>query len=156
MHAIEVAVDHLDEKDADQRPAPGHASPRELIHHLADSELHEALNLRRLLLERTPVLSYWDGTHAPERLHYERSIESSLAAFQAVARASIDVLHSLTEEQWRRDGKLQHPWPFTVEDWLEAHVKRVHTGLMLFLNAQSGGRVIADPDDLEAHWLREG
>jgi hypothetical protein len=147
VHAVLVAVDHISEVELDVRPTPRHWSAREAVHHLADAELHEGTNLRRMLAENTPVLVPWDPAHYVERLHYDRPIAVSLDAFRATATANIELLESLTEAQWRREGNQQKPWHLTVESWLADHVTEVHNRLMMLLNAPAGGRVIEDPKD---------
>jgi hypothetical protein len=91
------------------------------------------------------VLVHFDEVHYAERLHYDRPIELALEVFQANSLANIELLQSLSEEQWRREGNQQKPWPLTVEGWLEDEVLHVHNRLMQIVNAPAGGRVITDP-----------
>jgi hypothetical protein len=145
IQAVTVALDHLSETDLDRRPLPEARSARELIHLLFEEELHESISLRRMLAENEPVLHSWDKDRYIERLHSGRPIAAAFTGFRAVALANIDLLGYLTEEQWRREGNQQRPWPQTVEAWLEDRVTALHNDLMHILNAPSGGRAIADP-----------
>ena len=151
VHAVGVGLDHLSIEELDVRPIEKAWSPREVVHHLADAEMHEGVNLRRMLVERTPVLIVWDPEHYAERLHYNRPIEVSLEAFNAVANANLELLRSLTDDQWRRDGNQQRPWTLTVEAWLDDHVTHLHNRLMQILNAPTGGRVISDHEHEARH-----
>jgi hypothetical protein len=146
VSAVLVSIDHVAEDELDVRPTPKAWSARQVVHHLAGSELHEAIRLRRMLAENRPVLVPWDGAHDDERLHYNRPILVDLEAFKATALSNIELLHALTDEQWRREGNQQKPWSLTVESWLEENVTHVHDHLMQILNAPSGGRAIPDPD----------
>jgi len=146
VSAVLVSIDHVAEDELDMRPTAHGWSVRQVVHHLAGSELHEAIRLRRMLAENRPVLVPWDGAHDAERLHYDRPVGVDLDAFKAAALSNIELLQVLTDEQWRREGNQQKPWSLTVESWLEENVTHVHDHLMQILNAPSGGRVIADPD----------
>jgi hypothetical protein len=44
--AVAEAVQGVSEKELDAQPAPGKWSPREIVHHLADSEMTSAIRLR--------------------------------------------------------------------------------------------------------------
>ncbi|HLG12381.1 MAG TPA: DinB family protein [Dehalococcoidia bacterium] len=147
VRAVLVAVDHVSEADLDVRPDAKSWPARQVVHHLADASMHQGISLRRMLAENTPVLVPFDESHFAERLHYNRPVEASLDAFRANSFANIELLESLTEEQWRRAGNQQKPWPLTIEGWLEEEVLHIHNRLMQIVNAPAGGRVIADPDE---------
>lgn len=144
LNAVAVALDHLAEADLDLVPAPGASSARQVVHHLADAELHEAITLRRMLAENMPLLQDWDSELYARRLSYARPIRTSLESFRAVAASNIELLRLLTPEQWRREGNQHKPWTLTVEGWLEDRVGEIHNDLMQILNAPTGGRAISN------------
>ena len=145
IRAVAVAVDHLSEEDLDVKPDAKSWSARQVIHHLADASMHQGISLRRMLAENTPVLVPLDENHYAERLHYDRPVEVSLDAFRANSVANVELLEAITNDQWRREGNQQKPWPLTIDGWLEDEVLHVHNRLMQIINAPTGGRVIADP-----------
>ena len=49
------ALAGIGEAELDAREAPGEWSPREVVHHLADSEMTSAIRLRRLIVEERPL-----------------------------------------------------------------------------------------------------
>ena len=59
---VAAALEGASDKDLDSRPAPGKWSAREIVHHLADSEMTSAVRLR--LLGRAAWRGFPD---APER-----------------------------------------------------------------------------------------
>jgi hypothetical protein len=145
--AIVVAMGHVPESDLDKRPTPQLPSARQVIHYLADCELQDSINLRRMLAENTPVLHHWDHERYAERLHYDRPVSASLAAFESLAHANLELLELLTEAQWRREAKDQRPWNITVDNWLDEKVRDLNNSFMEIINAPTGGRVIEDHHD---------
>ena len=147
IDAVTVALDHTPEDKLDARPEPKAWSAREVTHYLADFEMHEGVCLRRMLLENTPVLERWDPPpYVLERLHYHRPIHESLAVFTACGVSNVDLIKTLSEDQWRRQGNIQRPWTISFENWLEENVAQLHNRLMQIINAPTGGRVITDTE----------
>jgi len=147
VDAMFVALDHIPEDMLDERPEPKARSAREIIHHLAESELQESGRLRRILAENIPVLHHWNAEQYAARLHYDRPVARSMELFRAAALANVELLQCLTNDQWRRAGNIQKPWSLTIEDWLMEQVNTVHNLLMDVINAPHGGRAIPDPHD---------
>ena len=116
-------------------PASRDWSARQVVHHLADAEMMEAIHLRRMLAENTPVLHQWDTERYAERLHYDRPIALALEAFKATALVNIELLERLQDQEWKREGNQERPWPLSVENWLEEKVAHIHQRLMQILNA---------------------
>src|ERR1700692_3150419 len=59
-------------------------SAREIVHHLADSEMTSAIRLRRLLAEDNPVIGGYDeGAFARVLRYADRPIEAALDALSA-------------------------------------------------------------------------
>src|SRR6266850_772863 len=83
------------DEDLDARPAPGKWTAREVVHHLADSEMTGAVRLRLLLAVDNPQIQGYDQDEFARRLFYDRPIEASLDAFKT-ARA-----HSASPIRWR-------------------------------------------------------
>ncbi|MBI2162705.1 MAG: DinB family protein [candidate division NC10 bacterium] len=54
---VSQALQGVSEQELDARPAPGKWSAREIVHHLADSEMTSAIRLRRLIAEDRPMWS---------------------------------------------------------------------------------------------------
>ena len=71
-----AVVEGLTEDELDARPADGGWTPREVVHHTADSEMTSAIRLRRLIAEDDPLIVAYDGDEFARRLHYaDRPIE---------------------------------------------------------------------------------
>jgi hypothetical protein len=112
--------------DLDARPAPGKWTAREVVHHLADSEMTSAMRLRLLLAVDGASISGYDQDEFARRLHYDRPIEASLEAFKAARRTTAEILDRMTEEEWRREGSHTEHGRYTIERWLEIYSTHAH------------------------------
>ena len=119
---IEGAVAMLSEAELDYRPSDGGWSPREVVHHTADSEMTSAIRLRRLLSENQPEILGYDGDEFARRLQYTtRPIEPSLDAIRAARMTSASILENLDEADWSRAGTHSEIGPYSVDLWLELY-----------------------------------
>ena len=126
VDAVTESVEGLSEASLDSRLAEGEWTPREIVHHLADSEMTSAIRLRRLLAEDSPRIDGYDEEEFARRLHYDRPIENSLAALKAARETTADILDRLTEEEWQRSGTHSEIGPYSVETWLEIYAGHGH------------------------------
>jgi DinB superfamily len=114
------------EAELDRRPAPGKWTAREIVHHLADSEMTSAVRLRRLIAEDNPLIVGYDQEQFARTLRYDRPIAASLDAFRAARLATGEILDRLSEEDWRRTGTHSEAGPYSVERWLEIYAAHAH------------------------------
>ncbi len=124
--AVEAALaaagpDRLDEaKD-------GGWTARQVVHHLADSEMTSAIRLRRLLVEDQPVVVGYDEGAFAARLHYtDRPVDASLRAVEAARATSADLLDRLTDADWTRTGTHTETGAYGVEEWLRTYAAHAH------------------------------
>src|SRR5437763_8603770 len=122
---VEALVDAKDE-ELDGRPSPEKWSPREVVHHLADSETTAGIRLRLLLAVDRPTIVGYDQDEFARRLHYDRPIEASLDAFKAARRATAELLERMTEADWSREGTHTEHGRYTAERWLDIYSKHAH------------------------------
>src|SRR5690348_443665 len=92
------------DKQLDARPAPGKWSAREIVHHLADSEMTAAVRLRLLVGADRPSIAGYDQDEFARRLYYDRPIEASLDAFKSARRTTGEILDRMSEADWAREG----------------------------------------------------
>jgi hypothetical protein len=112
----------IDEAGLDSRPADGGWTPREVVHHTADSEMTAAIRLRRLIAEENPLIVGYDGDAFAVRLAYaDRPIEPALAAIAAARATTAQILDRLTEADWARTGTHSEAGAYGVERWLEIY-----------------------------------
>lgn len=116
---IMAALDAITPAEWEAREGPAEWCPREIVHHLGDSEMDGAGRIRMIVAERKPVLTGWDADRWVEVLYSaERPVESSLAAFKAAREATLPLLRLMTEAQWQLVGTHSEFGHFSAEDWL--------------------------------------
>src|SRR5215471_8557110 len=101
---VAEALTGADDEHLDARPAPGKWTAREVVHHLADSEMAAAFRLRLLVAVDNPPIHGYDQEEFARRLFYNRPIAASLEAFKAARRSTAEILESMTDDDWRRSG----------------------------------------------------
>jgi hypothetical protein len=126
FRAISAALEEISEAELAAREAPDEWSPREIVHHLADSEMTSAIRLRLLIAQDAPTLLGYDQEAFVRHLYSDRPIEPSLAAFAAARAATTPILRRLSEEQWRRAGTHSESGSYSVEDWLRIYSGHAH------------------------------
>jgi hypothetical protein len=123
--AVVDALDAVGEARLDEREGE-EWSARMVAHHLADSEATAYVRLRRLVAENEPEIQGYDEAQFARRLHYDRPIEASLAVLAAVRAASLQLLESLTSDEWERAGTHSESGRYSVMDWLRIYTSHVH------------------------------
>lgn len=124
--AVTQALEGISETELDTPEAPGEWSPREVVHHLADSEMTAAIRLRRMIAEEEPLLVGYDQEEFARRLYYNRPIEASLGAFKFARETTAQILRCLTEEEWSRAGTHSEFGRQSVDDWLGYYATHAH------------------------------
>jgi hypothetical protein len=122
-HAVLVSsLTGIDEAGLDARPADGGWTPREVVHHTADSEMTAGIRLRRLVAEENPVIVGYDGDTFAVRLHYaDRPTQPALDAIAAARSTTAQILDRLTDAEWARTGTHTESGAYGVEQWLETY-----------------------------------
>jgi hypothetical protein len=112
--------------ELDARPGPGKWSARQIVHHLADSEMTAAVRFRLLVAEDGPTIKGYDQDRFAGRLHYERPHEASLELFRAARAATVELMGCLTEADWLREGTHSEMGRFGLDTWLRVYGPHAH------------------------------
>jgi hypothetical protein len=127
--------------ELDTAPAEGKWTAREIVHHLADSEMTSAIRLRLLLASPDPRIVGYDQEEFARKLYYtERPIEASLDAFNAARRTTAEILDRMTEAEWLREGTHTEHGRYTVYKWLELYSTHAHAHADQILAARDAAR----------------
>jgi hypothetical protein len=124
--AVSDALRGISESENDVRPGQGKWSAREIVHHLADSEMASALRLRRLIAKDRPTIQGYNQEEFSRRLYYDRPIQASLDAFRAARQTAAETLERMTDAEWTREGTHSESGRYTVERWLEIYAEHAH------------------------------
>lgn len=123
--AMVEALDGITEEELD-RSQDGGWTPRQVAHHVADSEMMGAIRIRRLLAEDAPVLDAYDEKTFAEKLTSDRPVEPSLQAMRWARETCSQLLDRMTEEDWRIAGTHSESGRYTTEDWLRIYAAHAH------------------------------
>ncbi len=135
---VRAALAGITQGELDRRPSPDAWTPREIVHHLADSETNSYLRVRKLLAEPHAVVHGYDETEWARRLHYERPIEPSLAVLEAVRAATAPLLRLLGDTDWDRTGWHTETGVYTMRDWLATYATHAHDHASQIERARQG------------------
>jgi hypothetical protein len=116
-------VNSLNESDLDRSDSEGW-TPRQVIHHLADSEAQSYARLRRLIAEPgTTIQGYDEGKWAdnPTLGYTDLDVSTAIEVFAAVRKSSYQLILRLSEEQLQNSGTHTESGEYSVKKWLETY-----------------------------------
>ena len=101
-------------------PAPGKWSIRQIIAHLADSELVCAHRFRQMIAEENPIMIAYDQEAWAKNLDYaRRKPKQSLESFRHMRAENYELLKDLPESAYARVGNHSLRGSITLRDLLE-------------------------------------
>jgi hypothetical protein len=107
-------------EEEDFVPAPGKWSARQIIAHLADSEVVCAHRLRQVIAEENPTLVAFDQNAWARNLDYNRrKPKQSLETFRRVRAENHELLKDLPENVFERAGNHVEAGPMTLRALVE-------------------------------------
>ncbi|MEI6844679.1 MAG: DinB family protein [Actinomycetes bacterium] len=116
------------------KSALGEWTPRQVIHHLADSEAQSYARLRRLVAEPlgSAIQGYDEGAWSENAIlgYTELPIENSLAVYNAVRAGSLDIIKRLSLADLDRYGEHSEVGKFTIARWIKGYTNhpKDHSG----------------------------
>ncbi len=112
---IERCVANCSVEELDQRQAPSEWSIRQIIHHVADVEVGDAMRVRMMVAHESPLIVAYDEELFASRLYYDRPIATSLATFTSLRASNGEIVERLPEAGWSRTGHHEEHDLYTVE-----------------------------------------
>jgi len=104
--------------------APGRWSIRQIMAHLADSEIVDADRLRRVIAEENPTLMGYDQEAWASNLNYaRRKISESLETFRRLRAENYELLKDLPEAVFERTGTHSERGPVTLRQLVELNAE---------------------------------
>ena len=123
--AVVEALDGISEAELDAS-ASGEWTPRQIAHHLADSEMTSAIRLRRIIAEDEPVIAGYDEMQFARALTRDRPIAPSIEAMRWARESSLQIIERLSEDEWSRTATHEESGPYSVDRWLEIYAAHPH------------------------------
>ena len=111
-------------EDLDRADSEGW-TPRQVIHHVADSEAQSYARLRRLIAEPgTTIQGYDEGKWAenPTIGYRNHEIDSSIAVFKAVRQSSYELLLRMEDSLLDQKGIHTESGEYSVRDWMNSYI----------------------------------
>ncbi len=128
QHSTQLFIDAVELITPDTIDKADYAgwTPRQIVHHMADSESQSASRLRRILAEPgSQILGYDENKWSEEyALGYrELPIEASLAVYIAARASSLQILGRIAESDLKKFAIHSERGEFSVESWLQVYGK---------------------------------
>lgn len=142
---VEEAVRGAAPAELDYSPGPGKWSARQIVAHMADSEMVGADRFRRVVAENNPTIMAYDEKAWAANLDYgRRDPQKDIALFRLARNSSYDLLHGLPESAFDRAGNHSERGPVTIHQFLEiyashaeAHAKQIRAAREAYRQRQS-------------------
>jgi hypothetical protein len=115
-------------EEEDFASAPGKWSPRQVVAHLADSELVGAHRMRQILAEANPTLIAYDQNAWAANLDYaRRKPKQSLETFRRLRAETLELLKGVPEGAFERVGNHTERGALTLRRLVELHVEHTES-----------------------------
>lgn len=110
--------------ELDFSPAPGKWSVRQIVCHLADSEIVGADRLRRVIAESNPTLVAYDQDAWAENLDYrKRKLSQAVETFRRIRMENYELLKDLPEAAYERVATHSERGRLTLLDLLRTYAE---------------------------------
>ncbi len=138
---IEAAVKGLNDQQMDTPYGPGKWTPRQVVHHLADSHMNAMLRMKTVLAEEHPTIkTYNQDDWARFRDASAPPVDSSLSIIRGLQHRMAEMLDHVKDSDWAR--KAMHPerGEITLDDLLKIYSSHgeKHCGQITGLRAAKG------------------
>ena len=100
--AVVDSLANLRDEELDHSAVADEWTPRQIVHHIADSEMTAAIRLRMLVTEDQPQIKGYDEKDYARVLTRDRPIGPSLEAVHAARESTLQILERLSDDEWRR------------------------------------------------------
>ena len=124
--AVVEALENLRDEELDRSAVVDEWTPRQIVHHIADSEMTAAIRLRMLVTEDNPQIKGYDEKDYARVLTRDRPIGPSVEAVHWARESTLQILERLNEDEWGRSGTHSELGPYSVERWLEIYAAHCH------------------------------
>ena len=137
---IRSAVRDLNDKQLDTPYRDGGWTPRQVVHHLADSHMNAYLRFRWLITEDHPTIKTYEQDDWAKLPDSRLPLDSSLTILEGLHKRWAALLESLPDAAWSRTGTHPEIGEVTLDDLLEIYSGHGvhHAGQITDLRARKG------------------
>ena len=133
--------------ELDYSPAPGKWSVRQIVCHLADSEIVGRDRFSRVIAEDNPTIVAYDQDAWAEKLGYrQRKFSQALETFRRMRGENFELLKDQPEETWARTGTHSERGPVSLAVMLsvyaehaEKHARQIRSARDAYKASKSAG-----------------
>jgi len=117
---VAVSITGAAGSELDFIPAPGKWSIRQIVAHLADSEMVAGMRLRRIIAEDHPKLEAYDQDAWAANLDYaRRKTSQALETFRRIRGENYELLKDLPPSAFDREGIHSERGPMSLKSLLQ-------------------------------------
>jgi hypothetical protein len=138
---LEAAVAGLTNKQLDTPYGEGKWTPRQVVHHVADSHMNALARIKLILTEAKPTWFAYkqdEWVKTPDVLTLAPQV--SLAIIKGVQERMAVLLEGLTDDDWKRIGVHPERGEMTIDDLAELYSRHgdKHVGHIIGLRTAKG------------------
>lgn len=110
--------------EVDFKPSPEAWSVRQIVAHLADSEIVGVMRFRMTIAQDNPTIEWYDEKAWAEKLDYQkRKYSASLETFRRTRAENFELLKDLPDEAWARPCQHSKYGPKTLGELLKIYAE---------------------------------
>ena len=138
---VEEAARGAAPSELDYSPGPGKWSARQILAHLADSEMVGADRFRRVVAENNPtIMAYDEKAWAANLDYHRRDPQKDLTLFRLARNSTYELLHGLPESAFDRKGNHSERGPVSLRQFLEIYASHAEAHSRQIRAARDGYR----------------
>lgn len=123
--------------ELDFKPAPDKWSIRQVVCHLADSEIVGAMRLRQTLAEDNPTIQWYDEKAWAENLDYgRRKLSQAVESFRRTRAENYELLKGLSESDFSRPATHSKFGPTTLLGLLKTYAEHAENHVIQLRNVR--------------------
>lgn len=132
---LEAAVKGLSDAQLDTPVGEGKWSIRQIAHHIVDGNLNAYLRMKFVVTETKPILKPYDQDKWAMLIDSAHSpVHTSLSIIKGLAERWTQLLESLPESSWTREGIHLENGKVSLDDLLATYSRHGETHLQQILN----------------------
>jgi uncharacterized damage-inducible protein DinB len=137
---LNATIDGLTDSQLDIPYREGGWTPRQIVHHIADSHMNAFIRMKLVLAEEHATFKPYDQDVWAKMPDYGNDLAPSLAIITGIQERMADVLSSAKDEEWSRTAYHPENGEMTLDDLLDMYTGhgKHHVDQILSLRERMG------------------